>query len=67
MKYRLVLAVALVAVLARGGGVVRAEDVPAPVAAAADGAAVVSGTLPRGATGTVCGSPSGSGEVGAGR
>ncbi|MDT5281775.1 MAG: hypothetical protein QOJ20_2970 [Mycobacterium sp.] len=33
---------------------------------AADGAAVASGTFPRGATGTVCGMPSGSGEVGAG-
>ena len=33
----------------------------------ADGAAVVSGTLPRGATGTVCGGiGSGPGEVGAG-
>ena len=31
-----------------------------------DGAAVASGTLPRGATGTVCGMPSGAGEVGAG-
>ena len=35
---------------------------------AADGAAVVSGTLPRGATGTACGGvPSGPGELGAGR
>ena len=33
---------------------------------AADGAEAASGTLPRGATGTVCGMPSGSGEVGAG-
>ena len=32
----------------------------------ADGAAVVSGTLPRGATGTVCGGDSGSGDIGAG-
>ena len=37
-----------------------------PVVSAADGAAVVSGTLPRGATGTVCGGGSGSGDVGAG-
>jgi hypothetical protein len=37
-----------------------------PVVSAADGAAVASGTLPRGATGTVCGAPSGSADVGAG-
>ncbi len=37
-----------------------------PDVAAADGPAVVSGTLPRGATGTACGGGSGSGDVGAG-
>ena len=49
-------AVVALIVLASIGGAAQLR-----VAAAADGAAVLSGALPRGATGTVCGGPEGSG------